>query len=288
MSTQTLNVANSNTNTAAFVAWGQGISNALSALGLVKTSDTGQINWATASAPGAAATKVGYEVWKFNDTLQSTAPVFLKIYYGSGNTSSLNPGLWITVGQATDGAGNLSFTGPGEQNLIQTSNSTTASACYLSGGNNRLSLCLWPSAGSTGIFFCVERIKDSGGDDTTSGIFVAYVYYGGSVQKKSYVIPAVGGASTVSETSLISAVSTSGSMIRGSTVNVSPVYPMLGGQQPPCLSCCLFLSGDMPDLNTFAVSFYGTTHTYLGFKTTNLTAMDPASTSSARLAMLWE
>ena len=56
-------------NDADFRTWGQGICAQLTAIGLVKTSDTGQINWATAIKPnpGGASTTYGagyYEIWR--------------------------------------------------------------------------------------------------------------------------------------------------------------------------------------------------------------------------------
>jgi hypothetical protein len=93
------------TTSAQFQAWGSELSSRLQSVGLSKTSDTGQINWGTVAIP-AANTVAGYEVYAFNDTLQSTAPIYIKILYGSA-TSATIPALWAIVGTATDGAGNM-------------------------------------------------------------------------------------------------------------------------------------------------------------------------------------
>lgn len=93
--------------TADFRAWGLELSNAMQTAGLVKESTvTGQINWATVNAPGTINTVAGYEVYRFNDALQATAPVFIKIEYGFAAALSV-PTMWITVATTTTTTGNL-------------------------------------------------------------------------------------------------------------------------------------------------------------------------------------
>lgn len=84
--------------------WVNQIRAALSAVGLVQTSDTGQINVATFSA--SASTWPGYEMWRFTDAAQATDPLFLKIAYGRSNTNS-GWSLQFQVGQGSNGAGTL-------------------------------------------------------------------------------------------------------------------------------------------------------------------------------------
>lgn len=85
------------TSAAGIRSWGSQVSAALQATGLTKTSDTGQINWTTTT------TGVGYEMYRFNDTLQATAPAFLRIVYqASAGWLYISS---ITVSQTVDGAG---------------------------------------------------------------------------------------------------------------------------------------------------------------------------------------
>jgi hypothetical protein len=97
------------TTDALFRSRGLAINAALTAAGLVQTADTGQIDWATVTRPGAVNTQAGYEIWRFNDSLQGTAPIFLRIAYGTGNraTDFNRLGLWVGVGAGTNGAGTL-------------------------------------------------------------------------------------------------------------------------------------------------------------------------------------
>lgn len=88
----------------AFRAWGSAISTNLATVGLVQTADTGQINWTTVTRSGAGVD--GYEIWRFSDALQATAPVFIKIGYGNGNLASV-PAVYVQIGTGSDGSGGL-------------------------------------------------------------------------------------------------------------------------------------------------------------------------------------
>lgn len=92
-----------NTSDATFRAWGSDISARLAVAGLVQTADTGQINWTTVARPAASAYG-GYEIWAFDDALQGSAPVFIKIEYGSSNNQA-TPAIRVTVSSGTNGAG---------------------------------------------------------------------------------------------------------------------------------------------------------------------------------------
>lgn len=91
------------TSDAGFRAWGAEFHGQLLACGLTLTADTGQINWTTVVRP-AVNVQAGYEVWRFNDTLQSTTPVYLIFSFGTANAVA-NPKIWVTVCGATNGAG---------------------------------------------------------------------------------------------------------------------------------------------------------------------------------------
>jgi len=73
------------------------IHTAIEAVNIVQTADTGQINWGTATRAGAAYTAIGYEMFRFNDSLQSTSPVYIRLDYGSTNRTDFL-GMWLTVG----------------------------------------------------------------------------------------------------------------------------------------------------------------------------------------------
>lgn len=90
---------------AAFQAWYNEQITQLTAVGLTQTADTGQIG-ATASIP-AINSSAGYTIWRFNDTLQATVPIFIKLEFGAAAIATTEPQMWITIGTATNGAGTL-------------------------------------------------------------------------------------------------------------------------------------------------------------------------------------
>jgi hypothetical protein len=97
-------------STALFQPFCTKIKAALDGAGLVQTSDTGQLNVATVTYPGTDNTyTTGYLIYRFNDSLQGTDPVFLKIFLGRGSSSALVR-MRVDIGQGSDGAGNLTGT----------------------------------------------------------------------------------------------------------------------------------------------------------------------------------
>lgn len=103
MTTATTTTAISHAATANFRTWVAEIIAQLLAVGLTQTTDTGQINTATVNKPGTS-TSAGYAIFKFNDTLQSTSPVFFKLEFGTGSATA-NPAIWVTIGTGSSGAG---------------------------------------------------------------------------------------------------------------------------------------------------------------------------------------
>lgn len=104
MATQTYVSNIDHTNDVGFRAWAKELHDALIACGLVQTSDTGQINFTTATRPGTNQSL--YAIYRFNDSLQSSRPVFIRLEYGT-STAAAGPQLYISVGTGTTGAGVL-------------------------------------------------------------------------------------------------------------------------------------------------------------------------------------
>lgn len=159
---------------ASFRAWATVWHNALSALGWVQTADTGQINLATVTKPATANTVAGYEIWRMNDSLQATVPVFIKIEYGIGNATTY-AGLWFSLGFSTDGAGNINSTNMfTRQQGYCTLNSATNYDWKFSGAANRLGA--WQAATATNgyIYIFVERTHNNDGTDNGTGVMVIF------------------------------------------------------------------------------------------------------------------
>lgn len=84
--------------------------------GLVQTGDTGQLDIDAVAALPADNTYAGYRMYRFNDALQATSPIFIKIEFGCGPeglSASSNTGqrrgrclrTRVTYGKETNGAG---------------------------------------------------------------------------------------------------------------------------------------------------------------------------------------
>ena len=92
-------------NDSDYRAWWDAIRAQLTAVGLVQTSDTGQLNPASHTRPSTNSYS-GYEIWRFADSLQATLPIFMKIEPGVGATAD-RPAIRMTVGTSTNGAGTI-------------------------------------------------------------------------------------------------------------------------------------------------------------------------------------
>jgi hypothetical protein len=110
MTTATTTTVVAMNSTAGFNAWFNEMITQLLAVGLTQTTDTGQISTGGAVSVPSANTSAGYTIWKFNDTLQSTKPVFIKLEFGAASTPSTEPQMWITVGTGSNGSGTLTGT----------------------------------------------------------------------------------------------------------------------------------------------------------------------------------
>lgn len=82
------------------------IYDALNAVGLVQTADTGQLNPASTTWPGTVNTEAGYYIYRFNDAQQGTDPIFLKVSLRKGSNNGKME-VWVQVGQGSNGSGTL-------------------------------------------------------------------------------------------------------------------------------------------------------------------------------------
>lgn len=264
-------------------AWAQKVHDALVAVGMVQTSDTGQINLATVTAPSAAATAAGYEIWRFNDTLQATAPVFFKLEYGSGSAAA-NPQLWITVGKGSDGAGNITGTLFSRRSGISggTTNGNPAGTGtgYASSGAG-CCLALLPFAeGFTGRYqpgFILERSRDDAGNATPDALVLIATGVYNSLPTANSAVSASYEAVNYSDTSKSAAgivpvvvpATVNGAALSSSTSvaagSIGPVWPWIifvPGLAPfQCLTGMTFSAGDAPS-GTFTTHALGAQRTY--------------------------
>ena len=252
---------NNNTNTS-FRNWGANVSSKLLAAGLVKTTDTGQIDFTTVQAPAALSTSQGYEIWRFDDTLQATAPVYFKLEYGSGTTTA-NPGLWFTLGSNSNGTGGL--TGSLSTRMALSATAVGATLWYFSGSNNRFMLAGMAgganSSGSTPFVLAFERTVDANGNLTSEGVQV--------IMKGQAAWSQVGwncttGPMTTVETSLgfmTPSVGQSGSS--GIATCVYPIFLTKGNFLNPGYNVLGCFEANFSTGVAVSFSYYNATHTYM-------------------------
>jgi hypothetical protein len=284
-------------NDADFQTWCQGIATALVACGLVKTGDTGQQNNATVTRPGTTNTASGYEIYRFDDTLQSTKPIYIKVEYGTGGATD-RPSLWITVGTGTNGAGTLSGNvGTRRQNAQNSSKTaSTTLPLYASGAmtstDARVTLAFsvdTAANGNAGMFH-VERTLDSSGSPTSDG-FCTFMWgtAAGSPGSQWQMIPNTGSVPSANTTTCpaLDVGATGGNEVFGGNTAMCPMLGILGKISEHSL--LVYRDADLGALGSATVTIHGASHTFmpLGVAVRN-SGFTPNANSNTAIAMRWE
>lgn len=151
------------------------IENNMAACGLVRTSDTGQINVATAVR--VVNTVIGYSVWRFDDALQSVAPVFIKLTHRISSTVNNVTCSW-EVGMATNGAGLLTGTvlTLGTRGAVSNNSTDTLYTSYFTHSNGMFGLAPaieYVSTYNVPYSCIIQRTVDNNGSPTAEGVVMA-------------------------------------------------------------------------------------------------------------------
>jgi hypothetical protein len=242
-----------------FRLWGLKLSLAIQACGLVMTADAGQINWATVTV-AAASTSAGYEIYRFNDALQATAPVFIRFDYGTGMYGQA--GFWFTVGSGSNGAGTITGNPVASDKGEHYANGSNAT--IVSGGTSWIAICLGTVIQySYTIVILIERTHDGAGADTAEGVMV--VSRLGTVQAQWLWLPASGRAQT--ETNFGVMMPQIGGSSSGSYVAIYPFFISKGIYCFPMMGALIGSSTNFTAGVTFALTYYGASHTYIPIAT---------------------
>lgn len=280
-----------------FREWGSDISSRLTTAGLVQTSDTGQINWATVTR-ASTNSNAGYEVWRFDDTLQSTAPIFVKIFYGTGGTANASRMQW-QVGTGSDGSGNLTGTTSGtfavsSSTSAQTSDTTYNSYLNYDGSFGFLGLAWKVGAnaalvgGNTEGFGFICRTVDGNGDPTADGcLIVASASNSQASQAIRFISTAVAYTQRTTNASMQLCIWTQSptTSVVGSDFQAALAFTITPRQQP-VIQICGVIPTEITDGNTFSATLIGSdAHTYVAVCSAR-TNMDASGT--LKPAMLWD
>jgi len=182
---------------AEYIAWAQAIVDALIAVGIVQTSDTGQVILSTISALPLTGVSAGYMIFRFNDSMQATRPLYFKLTFSARGTSPnawYFPSLGMSIARGSDGLGSLvgsvtstvySIIGTGTGTSSITLKTGTATSTVVSSGDGYLHMALghnsispYPTYFTGGDysegFFSIMRSTDSSGG--VDGRYVSLVY----------------------------------------------------------------------------------------------------------------
>jgi hypothetical protein len=273
----------SNATDAEFRGWTQMVANGFISAGWARATDSGNINFGTVTAPATTSLISGYDIFRMTDTLNVTAPIFVKVEYGSGGTNTA-PSLWLTVGNGSNGAGML--LGATTQRYQLTAGiQANAITSFISGDTNRFHMSLWSFSNVSygglavialthSLFFSIERTHDAAGADTTEGALCLFKSGGAASYTQQYW-NGITGSSGVE--------GTWGMLFPDGTVNKGTAVQ--SSFYPPYFSKGVFVNpgmgalGYIGSLSTIAniategspvpVSIYGGTHTYMPIGSAN-------------------
>lgn len=297
VATSTLNMVFS--SDAAFRAWASGISTQLAALGLVKVAVTGEINLATAtrampswsSYPYDGFASSGFQIWRFNDVLQTNFPVYFRVDYGSQLTGSYNAGyqygcaLGITIGSAYAGTA-ITTRATAMKKVYMASDGSIP--CYFSGSSSRFALACGGS-----MTFGIERFKDAGGSDTGRGVHAhaqgwhswdGSTLYGADSCWQMAMLFA--GTNPTPETKWRTLIPTIDDGTVNTDVTAFTAHPMSPRMEQAILNHVVYFVGDLADTTDYPITVSGRPRTYKA-----LGAFDYVTNerpTEVRVAMRWE
>lgn len=178
MTTATAPILLNGSSSATWIAMCKGISDLLTAAGLTKTSDTGQVDWATASRPAGAGASVGYEI---RTIPVSTGTLTVRIDYSTGAayTSAIN--FTWAFGTGSNGSGTITGALGGsisQATGYQWPSDTVAMPCYAATWDGGFALVLWPQNATEylRVFMVFDKTCDSDGTLNSNGCLQTFSF----------------------------------------------------------------------------------------------------------------
>lgn len=263
-------------------AWAQFFEDTLVATGgWIVTTDTGQTLPSALNGVGTANTKSGYRIYRMNDALQATYPVFMRIDFGGGINLGNSPGIWPTIGTGSNGAGVItgilwnggSVAQPpvltGGNSITQVTNS------YGSAALNRASIALFITSAGGGtaypLIFTIGRTKDAQGSDTGDGLLLVYTNLGQSpnmLAHSRYIVYA-GGVQPFQENGLSYIITQQNptQTFAPGDVGVGIVIHFKGVSQQPGTNILITNNSDVSNEGTIRLILYNAVKTYVQLST---------------------
>lgn len=283
---------------ALFRSWVQGIEAQLVAAGLVVTGDTGQIDPTTVTKPVGGTVMAGFRMYRFDDALQTTKPIFIRIDYGNASASNA-VGFTVRVGTATNGAGTLTGV------TLSTSHTTYAGAAKLAGdtlnsycsgsqsgsGGGRVFLLtnFDPASSSYSMGICIERLKNGDGSvHSTGATVVAFIGNTSNISTQILVHGNAPGAETANWPSIpLSGVGNQQPNV-GTDLALAPFFFSLGVWL--YITALNYRDSDLARLTPFTMTHLGASRTFMPFgpNVSNGAYVQGQVAASQGLAIPWE
>ena len=281
------------TTVAGFRAWITNLSQALTACGLVRATDGGQLDPAAIAYPTTTNQMCGYEIYRFNDTLQATKPIFLKVEYGSSNYAYA-PQIRVTVGTGTTGAGVI--TGPqGTQTVFVsgTPSSPNDAQTWVSHSAGGSFVLVWAARAISNDpkalkFVVIDRARDDTGAPLGEAVLYMCSITDRSIQQN---ILQTGSAPITSPSTLPQCLVPFG--VSGSAVGTDVQlfrHVIMAPKVRHSLAVLSYYDNEIGAGQEIVVSPFGTAHTYLtlGSLYGPPNFSNYAAQASAAAAVLWE
>ena len=292
MSTSTFSTVIDHTSDAGFRTWGNELSTALSAVGLVQTADTGQIDFGTVARP-STSTAGGYEVYRFDDAIQGTAPIYFKLEYGTSGTATV-PQMWVTIGTGSDGVGGITGTLVSRTICSLTPsvpNSSVPYPSYVCASGGQLMVCFKTGAGVSstypGMFFHIGRTTNDSGADTGDGLVLYYKATGTGYTLQQCRLFASGATVTLAQHTFCLVPGLMTASMSGSDIQAFKNYAAFPLVKPN-IGVVTVIEAEVPAGNTISVAAVGSTpRTYISTGQAGY-GCGVAASSNYCAAMLWE
>jgi len=268
MTTATSSFIWSVSSAAATKVWIDAANSLLTTVGLVRTTDTGQLDTTTIVSTPAANSTIGYHVYKFPDTLQATTPIIIRLNY-SVNASSLLR-INIDVGATTNGAGTVAVPllamAAAANPASPPATAIPSYACYIDGtftmvlGHN---FQAGNFSNNSVAALVVDRARDNTGTALAAGFLAESPAFSQATSSQSRSLYGAGSPATSSAfiPALIPSRNAVGSA-DGTNINVFRHYMMVPGVRPS-LGALSYFTGELAALTPITVPVLGTNHTYL-------------------------
>jgi hypothetical protein len=282
---------------ATFQEWATDLYNKLIAIGLVQHTDTGQLATPVVASRPGVNTEAGFWIFRFNDTQQSSAPIFIRVGVGTmGGTTT--PRIQVTKGTGTNGTGTLTGTCLSVLHNIHATGTSAHTAdtprqSYFCHTDGFLGI-RWKSVDNLESWFYICRTVDASGSPTATGAIAGWGITSSTAmnatQAYRYASPAVAYTeNTGTGTALGMAPQTQSSSAVGADLQAFMGYTITP-QVSPLLGVCGVMDAELTSGTTFTATLVGVTpHTYIALTTAApFSVVGAGSVGGLKYAMLWE